>query len=203
VATWNVDRLVPPTHHPRPPPRARQQLLRLLTWGTIPFGALLGGTTGKVLGLQSMFMFAAAVAALPRTGLWWVNETTMRNEGNGGARSMTRSASPRAPIRRPPQSDFQAEAHTALPKADPLRPARPHRQPLQLQARHETSPKADSALNLTPSRPCMVSCLSTPIDTYVLVAKTFFVRPLQPCALHKHMRPDGKSLVGHPRHLSV
>jgi len=53
---------------------------RLLTWGTIPFGPLLGGTAGKVLGLQSMFMFDAAVAALPLTGLWWVNETTMRNE---------------------------------------------------------------------------------------------------------------------------
>lgn len=83
VATWNVvtvsfrQRITPDHLLGRV-----NSVYRLLTWGTIPLGALLGGTIGELLGLQTMFMLAAAVVALPLIGLWWVNETTMRREEN-------------------------------------------------------------------------------------------------------------------------
>ncbi|MGJ9422924.1 MFS transporter [Aeromicrobium sp. CF3.5] len=50
---------------------------RLLTWGTIPLGALLGGVGGELVGLQMMFAIAAVAAALPLIGIVWVNETNM------------------------------------------------------------------------------------------------------------------------------
>lgn len=81
VATWNVvtvsfrQRITPDHLLGRV-----NSFYRLLTWGTIPLGALLGGTIGELLGLQTTFMVAAVVAALPLIGLRWVNETTMSNE---------------------------------------------------------------------------------------------------------------------------
>ncbi|MGJ9413994.1 MFS transporter [Aeromicrobium sp. CF4.19] len=55
---------------------------RLLAWGTIPLGALIGGAVAELVGLQTMFAIAAVIATLPLIGLLWVNETTMnRAEG--------------------------------------------------------------------------------------------------------------------------
>ncbi|MBC7632552.1 MFS transporter [Aeromicrobium sp.] len=53
---------------------------RLLTWGTIPLGALLGGIGGELVGLEMMFAIAAVIAALPLIGIAWVNETNMSHE---------------------------------------------------------------------------------------------------------------------------
>lgn len=51
---------------------------RLLTWGTIPVGALLGGTLGALIGLQPLFLVAGVVAVLPLVGLGVVHEASMR-----------------------------------------------------------------------------------------------------------------------------
>ena len=53
---------------------------RLLTWGTIPLGALLGGIGGELVGLEMMFAIAAVIAALPLIGIARVNETSMSHE---------------------------------------------------------------------------------------------------------------------------
>ena len=37
---------------------------RIISWGTLPLGALLGGLVGQAFGLQAVFIFAAAVHVL-------------------------------------------------------------------------------------------------------------------------------------------
>lgn len=51
---------------------------RLLAWGAVPVGALLGGALAELVGLRPMFAVAALVAVAPLVALLRVNESTMR-----------------------------------------------------------------------------------------------------------------------------
>jgi len=51
---------------------------RLLTWGTVPLGSLLGGVLGELVGMQIMFAMMTVVVLLPLVGLCVVNEKGLR-----------------------------------------------------------------------------------------------------------------------------
>ncbi|WP_424466808.1 MFS transporter [Pseudoclavibacter helvolus] len=52
---------------------------RLLAWGTMPIGAVLGGIVADAVGVQAMFAIAAGVVALAFLGLFVVNGRTMQS----------------------------------------------------------------------------------------------------------------------------
>lgn len=56
---------------------------RLLAWGTIPLGALLGGALAELVGLRPMFAVSALVATVPVVALLRVNEGAMRRAEEG------------------------------------------------------------------------------------------------------------------------
>ncbi|RLV57407.1 MFS transporter [Aeromicrobium phragmitis] len=78
VAVWNV---VTVSFRQRITPDALlgrvNAIYRLLTWGTIPVGALLGGSIGSLVGLTELFALAAGAAIVSLVGLRWVNESSM------------------------------------------------------------------------------------------------------------------------------
>ena len=47
---------------------------RLVGWGTMPLGALLGGVLAEVLGLRATFLVAAGIALLTLAGFRSVTE---------------------------------------------------------------------------------------------------------------------------------
>ncbi len=105
VASWNVvtltfrQRVTPDTVLGRV-----NSFYRLIAWGTLPLGALLGGALAEVLGMQVMFAVLAALALLPLLGVRIVNEHSMsraetaadvaRDETLGDDSSQTQSEAP-------------------------------------------------------------------------------------------------------------
>ena len=51
---------------------------RLLTWGTVPLGSLLGGVLGEFAGMQIMFAMMTVAVLLPLIGIRVVNERGLR-----------------------------------------------------------------------------------------------------------------------------
>src|SRR5699024_4016685 len=51
---------------------------RLVTWGTIPLGTLLGGTIGELVGIRPMYAAMAALTLLSLAGMQVVNTKSMR-----------------------------------------------------------------------------------------------------------------------------
>lgn len=78
VASWNV---VTVTFRQRVTPDAVlgrvNSFYRLIAWGTLPLGALLGGLFAELLGMSVMFAVLAALAVLPLLGVRVANEHTM------------------------------------------------------------------------------------------------------------------------------
>ena len=79
VAAWNV---VTVSFRQRVTPDALlgrvNSFYRLLTWGTLPLGALLGGVLGELAGMQPMFASMAVLMLLSLAGIRVVNEANMR-----------------------------------------------------------------------------------------------------------------------------
>ena len=79
VAAWNV---VTVSFRQRVTPNELlgrvNSFYRLLTWGTVPLGSLLGGVLGEFAGMQIMFAMMTVVVLLPLIGIRVVNERGLR-----------------------------------------------------------------------------------------------------------------------------
>jgi MFS family permease len=58
---------------------------RLVGWGTMPLGALLGGALAEWLGLRATFLVAAAVVTLTLAGFRWATEAAIARADAAGA----------------------------------------------------------------------------------------------------------------------
>lgn len=79
IAAWNV---VTVSFRQRVTPDALlgrvNSFYRLLAWGTLPLGSLLGGVLGELAGMQTMFATMAVLVLLPLVGIRAVNEKGLR-----------------------------------------------------------------------------------------------------------------------------